>query len=609
MSASNWIRFIRNYGPIPTNDNMYDETIQRAIRRLKIAPLVLPAPLIENLLSNFRSADPRSQILTGTAGDGKTYHCREVWCALGGSEDEWNTGGKIQYLEVNTYQLVVVKDLSELEEHESGPLLEQMAEDVSADGSKRVYLVAANHGQLLEKLKTAQGTPTFRAFAGAVEELLVTGANPALSMRLDLWDLSRAPAADMISDVINAFTLHEGWNDCGGCPSKQGEEGYCPIRENRRRLVEDADRNLFRERLTDLVNISEHNGGHFPIRQLLALTANILLGHPDARDGLMSCADVPDIVARGTSSRASIYRNVFGENLKPSRAEKTEVFRKLNLFGVGGETSNLVDNLLVYGADDPLLAEPYAQLILSDPIYGGNPTYNAAQRGYLEGDDPDIRDTFLGLLRTQRQRLFFTLPEELKNTYELWDLTVFRHAGTFLETSKLLSHGRSPPRSVMPMIIRGLNRVFTGMLAQNQDELVLATSGSYSQSKTSPLLDEMISVPRQNGEEVSLVSDGKGGVELVVRVSKGRDPGPVSFPLSATRFEFLGRVADGALPSSFSLECHEDLLAFKARLLSATERRRVVEDDDAGSSDNLVLRFIELGTDGRAQQRRVTVRT
>jgi len=159
------------------------------------------------------------------------------------------------------------------------------------------------------------------------------------------------------------------------------------------------------------------------------------------------------------------------------------------------------------------------------------------------------------------------------------------------------------------MIIRGLNRVFTGMLAQNQDELVLATSGSYSQSKTSPLLDEMISVPRQNGEEVSLVSDGKGGIELVVRVSKGRDPGPVSFPLSATRFEFLGRVADGALPSSFSLECHEDLLAFKARLLSATERRRVVEDDDAGSSDNLVLRFIELGTDGRAQQRRVTVRT
>jgi hypothetical protein len=28
--ASRWIRFLRNYGPIPTNDNMYDESIQRA---------------------------------------------------------------------------------------------------------------------------------------------------------------------------------------------------------------------------------------------------------------------------------------------------------------------------------------------------------------------------------------------------------------------------------------------------------------------------------------------------------------------------------------------------------------------------------------------------
>ena len=28
---SRWIKFLRNYGPIPTNGNMYDETIQRAI--------------------------------------------------------------------------------------------------------------------------------------------------------------------------------------------------------------------------------------------------------------------------------------------------------------------------------------------------------------------------------------------------------------------------------------------------------------------------------------------------------------------------------------------------------------------------------------------------
>jgi hypothetical protein len=79
-------------------------------------------------------------------------------------------------------------------------------------------------------------------------------------------------------------------------------------------------------------------------------------------------------------------------------------------------------------------------------------------------------------------------------------------------------------------------------------------------------------------------------------------------PLTPIRFEFLGRLAEGALPSSFSLECHEDLLAFKAKLLSATDRRRVLNEDQRASAGELVLRFIELGTDGRAAPRRVTVR-
>jgi hypothetical protein len=89
----------------------------------------------------------------------------------------------------------------------------------------------------------------------------------------------------------------------------------------------------------------------------------------------------------------------------------------------------------------------------------------------------------------------------------------------------------------------------------------------------------------------------------------GDDPGPVRLTLTPTRFEFLGRVAEGALPSSFSLECSEDLLAFKAKLLSGTERRRVLDEDKQSSAGELVLRFIELGSDGRASPRRVTVRT
>ena len=49
---------------------------------------------------------------------------------------------------------------------------------------------------------------------------------------------------------------------------------------------------------------------------------------------------------------------------------------------------------------------------------------------------------------------------------------------------------------------------------------------------------------------------------------------PVRLDLTPVRFEFLCRVSEGALPGSFSNECLEDLLAFKARLLRAAETAR-----------------------------------
>jgi hypothetical protein len=189
-----WVRFFRSYGPIPTNDNMYDETIQRAISKHGIDPIRLPAQFLDSLLENFRSAAPRSEVLTGTAGDGKTYHAREVWTALGGSPTEWNRGKKVNILPLGGRELVIVKDLSELRE-ESGDLLTKMAADIADASSPRRYLIAANHGQLLEKLKEAPQSPAVEAMSRAIEEMLVAGENPNPNLHLNLRDLSRAPAA------------------------------------------------------------------------------------------------------------------------------------------------------------------------------------------------------------------------------------------------------------------------------------------------------------------------------------------------------------------------------------------------------------------------------
>jgi hypothetical protein len=606
--SSPWVQFLRCYGPIPTNDNMYDETIQRALRRHKVTPLTLPVQWLGELLANFQSERPVSYILTGTAGDGKTYHCREVWTGLGGSLADWNSGKKIQTINLPSRQtLIVIKDLTELKDTDALELVKALAVDVAAEAPKCVYLIAANHGQLLDRLKAALPNTDVATLLEVVEDLMVAGREPERGIKLRLRDLSRSLAAETLDKIVQAVTEHDGWAACSSC-SHNNDGAKCPILVNRARLAGENGSGAFARRLASLVELSEHNGYHFPIRQLLVLVANILLGHPDARDGLMTCADVGDIAKRGTADMASPYRNVFGENLKPSRAERTEPFVKLSLFGIGLETSNAIDNILVFGADDPKLEAVYQDYMISDPVYGATPSFSRAQRDYLEGREEGADSRFLALLRSQRQRLFFELPERDSEDFGPWDLTIFKHAGEFLDLIAAIGSQRAAPREALPMIVRGLNRVFSGMLAQNQDELVLATSGTHSQTRTSPMLEEMISVPRKSGEEVLLAAANGHGVCVTVRFARDGNPPPVSLKLTPTRFEFLGRVADGALPSSFSLECHEDFLAFKALLLSAAQDRKRLDQHDDDERGDLILQFLDLGHDGRAVSRRVTVK-
>jgi hypothetical protein len=599
-----WVRFLRHYGPIPTNDNMYDELISRAVRKHKVEPITLPAPYVAELLQNFRGEKPLSYVLTGTAGDGKTYHCRAVWLGLGGSEKDWEGPEKVKRLAVGARQLVVIKDLSELKAEVSASLIAEIAKEVSKTDGARVYLIAANHGQLLEALQKAAQAQSVPRLHVAIEEMLVRGENPDPDVRMVLRDLSRTRVAGLLELVVGAMTAPAAWSHCNVCPVRAAGN-ICSIWENRARLLGEQDNRLLLRRLSSLIELSERNGVHFPVRHLLALTANAILGHPDAKDGLLSCEDVPDIASAGASERGSIYRNLFGSNLKKRRADRNEVFRKLGAFGIGVETSNAIDGVLVYGPDDPELTGLHRDLVLNDTVYGATRAYVRGQQAYLETADEEVRHAFLEVLQGQRQRLYFTIPEAREDELRLWDLTIFRFGGLYLRALEQLREKKQLDRRVMPLIVRGLNRVFTGMLMQNQDDLVVAVSSSVAQSRRNPLLDEVISVPRKGGEEVAVTGEGRTGMTLKVRL--GRDRPLLTFELTPTRFEFLGRVAEGALPSSFSLECQEDLLAFKATLLAGTAERRK-EDEEEGHG-GAVLRFIELGADGRAFPRRVTVRT
>ena len=128
---------------------------------------------------------------------------------------------------------------------------------------RRVYLIAANHGQLLEKLRLAAGTPQVARFAKAIEERLFRKPSGDHDLRFELRDLSRGRAMLLVPKIIDEVTGHPGWNECADCPVRAAGH-VCPIWENRARLIGTGDKNWLRMRLEALIEICSQNDVHLP---------------------------------------------------------------------------------------------------------------------------------------------------------------------------------------------------------------------------------------------------------------------------------------------------------------------------------------------------------
>lgn len=394
----NWLSFLRHYGPIPRNDNMYDETIQRSACRQKITPIEFEHPLQDVVLQCFdrRAVDPVSVILTGTAGDGKTHLCRQVWKALKGDEKAWASDDPHLRLEFpypkdrtawpdstdpSLYRSVTVhfiRDLSgwvpqegaEWEPEKEALLLRLCRSIVTPDGGE-IFLIAANDGTLLESWRKLPQTEEVVRARALFEELLVKERQEQAGVRLKFFNMSRANSAELFDRALTAFLSHPGWEQLRLQASAENElfGSKCPIRRNLDLLGSE----LVRGRLRALLELCDHNGLHVPVRQILLLLTNAVLGHPDVKDFLMTPADVPKIIAAQTLSKASVYNNIFGGNLPEIRRLDVTVFDYLERFQIGHETSNRVDNILIFGEGDESLGAYFDQLVAQDPFYGGFP--------------------------------------------------------------------------------------------------------------------------------------------------------------------------------------------------------------------------------------------
>lgn len=611
-SITKKLRFLRQYGPIARNDNMYDETIQRAAKRAGVAPITFDHPQRADVQACFNAASLTSVILTGTAGDGKTHLCRQVWEKLGGEQAVWASDEPYLRMTLpfvisdSMITLHVIRDLSAWvpQSHaewqpEKIELLHLFCSSIYEPNNNHVFLIAANDGQLIESWRRLPDTEHVVKVRTLLERLLVEDRQHEPDVRLEFFNLSRCNSAMLLDLALKAFLDHEIWHEClSSDPSADQAFGVnCPIRHNYQLL----QTLLVQKRLRALFELCDYNDVHIPIRQILLLLTNAVLGHPDVRDQLMVPNDVPSIIKKRTVAKASLYNNIFGGNLPKTRREALTIFAYLDRFRIGYETSNRVDNILIFGNADSNFRTYFEQLLARDKFYGAQEGYLAAQKNYVEGIDKDenVAD-FLQELVSQRRGLFFKIPFEQEEELSLWDLTVFKYAGEYLSrVVQVIQSHRTVEHPIKARLVKGLNRIFVGMLINSDREVVLASGLSFSNARVNRLLEESISVRPHLGEKVEIILRDRVPTLNIVLSNMLE----CSLPLHLIRYEFLSRVAEGALPSSFSKECYEDILAYKSRLLVALAERKKEEPpsplttfkllrlDDSGSPTD---EFVEL---------------
>ena len=607
MSHSNGlISFLRHYGPIAASDNMYDELIQAEIERHGInPPLHIRPARLDAVCDNFQSPNPRNIILTGTAGDGKTYHCRRVWEQFGGDLVEWQQGKKIVSLDLpdSSKSLIIVKDLSELTQSEKDALMPELGLAVSGQNEKSSFLVAANDGQLLATWRDwaeSQDKDAHRIFK-QIEDMLVEERIQDDNLNLDLYNLSRLDASEHFQELMEQIVEHPQWSQCAGCNLyKDDGTTTCPILVNRERLRGGSQGEVFRRRLGELLKLSRANRMHLPIRDLLLLGVNTILGDRQYGQILLTCRTAKNRAKNEDYRLTNPYANVFGSNLPDRQRQQYQVFTTLEAFGIGRETDNKFDNLLIYGLYSD--SELYGNLVANDPEYGTS-SYKPFLRDYLEGERENI-DEFMRALARQRQRLFFSIPSNAD--LDPWRLTVYQSSGLFLEFVSGLGDGVDVSR-IVETLVRGLNRTFCGMMIDDGTELYLASSGGDGRGRIASLLNYNLPISERRRDpyvKYELAQDGSTPRLSVFDPAGENEKTVDSLDLQLTHFEYLIRVSNGSLPASFSRQCHEDFLDFKLRLI----KRLDTLIGEPPSSNEVSLQALTVDERGRAQPDKIRIR-
>ena len=593
MTTNPLVDFLASYGPQPSSNNLYDEFVVEAAARTGCAPLKIEQPLVADVAELLRSDAPTSVILTGTAGDGKTFTARQLAEALSEKGTAWRNTEKVFELFEPPWadrRLRFIKDLSELNEADKTRIYPEVRASLVGE-SRDIFIICVNDGHLLKFFRDRDDS----VLHDKVAEMLRGDVQHDPDGGFRLINMSRQSHQHLVDQIVDGVVNHLGWSGCEGCPAMADAQNPCPIRCNLE-ILRRTEPASIRARLKDLIRMAAADGRHLSIRQLILLTVNILLGDRKPGAALLTCQRAKNRARANDYADTNPYANAFGVNLTDKERGQYGAFAVLGEFQVGFETNNYFDHGLLWEQND----------LPGCPYYGAR--IFSSLRDRYRGDPAEHADEFQRQMVDQRRRLFFSLDpvgEKVRRDPRRnpWNLSVFKHAASYVAmVNELLAGKPTPPQDVRRGLIRGLNRMMTGEMTSTDDQLWLTAPAGVFMGREIPLLVQRAGRPGQGTCVISFPIPADNGRPPMLRLTMLSPTSPmVDLALRPALVECLLRIADGALPASFSSESRREVERFQLRAAGA------VRDALAGVPP--IPKEVEMDDNGVLQEREIAIMT
>lgn len=486
------------------------------------------------------STRPPSIILTGNAGDGKTYLCRQIIEEFTGKPlTEWSDA--IDWdLHQGAVRLSVIKDLSELDEEKGAKMLQHLADSYEAQDDS-VFLIAANEGRLRKLLSSSD---KLDILAQEVDKQLEQGPD-ITNKHLIVLNLNKVSTSSYVLELLNWLTAEENWRD-SPCPKPE----RCPIYHN----VQKLRMPHVQQQIVRLYQILEHLGIHLTIRDMLIHLVYVLTTgkrYEDFQDDKLE------------PHHASYYQNFFGAHSSKLQREKITAIHHLRKLDVGRISRYSIDNFIINGEIEE--REAYHDMFA--------PAFDLAERHFLQDRDKYLRGSnslsktseqppFLAWLAHCRRKLFFEWEDA-----RCQQLLPFNHLDDYL---KLLQNPHIKER-YFSQILLGLNRAFTELFLDSSEQLYLSSQYSHDTVRSVPLLRlklarDNIDVQVDKAETHAYNQENPRLILEIYPPARVRAD-PVRWHLNLLNFEYILRRAHGGMPNILDAECALEIRQLKDTLL------------------------------------------